>query len=210
MNVVQAVRQAGVVGAGGATFPTHVKLNGRAERVIANGAECEPLLRVDQLTMRLQARQVVAGLEAAMEATGAAEGVIATKRHYEQAVEALREAIAGKPSIRLHLMESYYPSGDEKSVIFEVTGRVVPSGKLPLDVGCVVLNIGTLVNIANAMEGTPVTLRRLTVCGDVPHPVTADAPIGMSMRELLPLSGFEGDERTHALIAGGPCLFGIW
>lgn len=206
MNVVDRVREAGVVGAGGAGFPTHVKLNAKAEYVIANGAECEPLLRVDQLTMRDDAERVVKGLEAAMEATGAKIGIIATKRHYERAVAALSKAIAGKSAIRLHLMDSYYPSGDEKSIIFEVTGRVVPSGKLPSDVGCVVCNVGTLANIANAVEGKPVVQRRVTICGDVPSPVTVDAPIGTRMRELLPLAGFRGDERTHALIVGGPCM----
>ena len=119
MNIVESIRAAGVVGAGGAGFPAHVKLNGKAEYVIANGAECEPLLRVDQLLMQREARRVVRGLELAMEATGAPNGVIATKAHYEEAVRALRQAIAGHAGIRLHLMDSYYPSGDEKSIIFE-------------------------------------------------------------------------------------------
>ena len=141
MNIVESIRAAGVVGAGGAGFPAHVKLNGKAEYVIANGAECEPLLRVDQLLMQREAKRVVRGVALAMEATGAARGVIATKAHYHDAVHALEQALGGRNDITLHLMDSYYPSGDEKSIIFEVTGRVVPSGKLPLDVGCVVSNV---------------------------------------------------------------------
>ena len=187
-------------------FPTHVKLAVNAERVIVNGAECEPLLRVDQLAMQHHADRVVRGLMLAMEAAHAPEGVIATKEHYEEAVEALRRAIAGKSNLRLHLMESYYPSGDEKSVIYEVTGRVVPTGKLPIDAGCVVINVGTAIGIADAVEGKPVTDKSVTVCGDVPQPVTVTVPVGTGMREVLKLSGFAGDEREYALIVGGPCM----
>ncbi len=206
MTVVEQVRAAGVVGAGGAGFPTHVKLNGQAEYVIANGAECEPLLRVDQLLMQREARRVVRGLELAMEATGAPNGVIATKAHYEEAVRALRQAIAGHAGIRLHLMDSYYPSGDEKSIIFEVTGRVVPSGRLPLDVGCVVSNVGTLANIAWAAEGVPVVDKDVTVGGAVPRPVTVRMPVGTAFDEVIALSGFQGSAGDYALIVGGPCM----
>ena len=206
MNILEQVRAAGVVGAGGAGFPTHVKLNGRAEYVIANGAECEPLLRCDQNLMQRAADRIVRGVEIAMQATGAPQGVIATKHHYEGAVEALKRALNGRTDIRLHLMESYYPSGDEKSIIYEVTGRVVPSAKLPLDVGCVVSNVATLANIADAADGKPVIRKDVTVCGDVPNPVTATVPVGISAREVIALSGFRGDPKDYALIAGGPCM----
>lgn len=206
MNIVESVRAAGIVGAGGAGFPTHVKLNGRAEVVIANGAECEPLLRVDQLLMRREAARVVRGVELAMEATGAARGVIATKAHYHDAVRALQQALGGRSDITLHLMDSYYPSGDEKSIIFEVTGRVVPSGKLPLDVGCVVSNVATLVNISAAADGVPVIRKDVTVGGDVPHPITVTVPVGSPIREVIALSGFCGSREDFALIVGGPCM----
>ena len=206
MDVIEAIRNAGVVGAGGAGFPTHVKLNVSAQRVIVNGAECEPLLRVDQLAMQHRADRVVRGLMLAMEAAHAPQGVIATKLHYEEAVAALRRAIEGKPNLSLHLMESYYPSGDEKAVIFEVTGQVVPTGKLPIDAGCVVINVGTAIGIADAAEGIPVTEKRVTICGDVPEPVTVNVPIGTGLREVLALSGFTGDEQDYALIVGGPCM----
>ena len=206
MNIVESIRAAGVVGAGGAGFPAHVKLNGKAEYVIANGAECEPLLRVDQLLMQREAKRVVRGMELAMEATGAARGVIATKAHYHDAVHALEQALGGRNDITLHLMDSYYPSGDEKSIIFEVTGRVVPSGKLPLDVGCVVSNVATLVNISAAVEGTPVIRKDVTVGGEVPHPITVTVPIGSPIREVIALSGFSGSRENFALIVGGPCM----
>ena len=103
-------------------------------------------------------------------------------------------------------MDSYYPSGDEKSIIFEVSGRVVPSGKLPLDVGCVVSNVATLVNISAAVEGTPVIRKDVTVGGEVPHPITVTVPIGSPIREVIALSGFSGSCKNFALIVGGPCM----
>lgn len=209
MHIVEQVRNAGVVGAGGAGFPAHVKLSATVEVVIANGAECEPLLRVDQLLMRHRAERVVRGLALAMEATGASRGLIATKAHYHDAVAELRAALAARNDITLRLMAGTYPSGDEKSVIFEVTGRVVPSGKLPADVGCLVCNIGTLLGIADAAEGLPVVSKTLTIGGDVPSPVTVEAPIGTAMGELLPLSGFAGSEADYTLIVGGPCMGGL-
>ncbi|MCL1854311.1 MAG: SLBB domain-containing protein [Clostridia bacterium] len=216
MDVVEQVRLAGVVGAGGAGFPTHVKLKAKAEVVIANGAECEPLLRVDQLLMEHRADRLIRGLRLAMEATGAKRGIIATKGHYRKAVAALEAALglgrafkndreAGQ-GVTLHRMDSYYPSGDEKSVIFEVTGRVVPSGKLPADVGCVVCNVGTLLAVADAVEGKPVTDKAVTLCGDVPRPMTVEAPLGAPVRELLLLAGFSGREEDYGLILGGPLM----
>ena len=206
MNIVDKVRAAGVVGAGGAGFPTHVKLSGQAEVVIANGAECEPLLRCDRLLMERSAQRVVQGLRLAMEATGASRGVIATKAHYTGAVEALSRALSGQADITLHLMDSYYPSGDEKSVIYDVTGKTVPTGKLPLDAGCVVANVMTLSQIADACEGRPVIRRDVTVGGEVPRPVTFSVPVGTPMAEAIARSGFAGTKEDYALIVGGPCM----
>ena len=206
MNIREKIRLAGVVGAGGAGFPAHAKLTEGAELVIANGAECEPLLRCDRLLMERRAERVVRGLLLAMEATGAKRGVIATKAHYARAAEALSRAIAGQSGLSLHLMDAYYPSGDEKSIVYEVTGRVVKSGKLPLDEGCVVSNVATLSQVADACEGIPVTRRDVTVGGAVPEPLTVSVPIGTAMREVIALSGFAGREEDFALIVGGPCM----
>lgn len=200
------VQDAGVVGAGGAGFPTHVKLQAKADLVIANGAECEPLLYVDQTLMQEEAPRIIRGLEAAMEATGAKRGVIATKSHYHDAVEALGKAIAGKDRLSLFLMDSYYPAGDEKSLIYEVTGEVVRSAKLPADYGCVVCNTGTLCNIADALDGRPVTDKYVTVCGDVPSPATLLAPLGTSIRLMLAAAGFAKDEAGYRVIEGGPLM----
>lgn len=203
MSIVDRVYDAGVVGAGGAGFPTHIKINCRAEIVIANGAECEPLLRVDQHVMQKHAGEIVRGLLAVMEQTGAKKAAIATKAHYTEAVEALREAAEGTVIV-LHLMKSYYPAGDEQEIVYDLTGKVVPTGGLPLDVGAVVLNVSTLVDVARAMDGKPVTDKYLTVGGEVARPVTISAPVGAPIRSLIEAAGGATCDCTY--IIGGPAM----
>ena len=204
MDLVKQVCDAGILGAGGAGFPTHVKINCKAEFVLANGAECEPLLRVDQQVMQFYAHDVVAGLRAVVKHTGAKKGVIALKEHYKDAVRAIRKEIADKPDIEMHLLEAYYPAGDEQQIVYEVTGRVVPTGGLPLDVGCVVCNVSTLVNIAHAVEGESVTEKYVTVGGAVKNPITLKVPVGISCLELLKAAG--GTLGDCKFIIGGPCM----
>ena len=185
MDLKELVKNAGILGAGGAGFPTHVKISCQAEVVIVNGAECEPLLRVDQQIMELYAREVVEGLRLVVEHTGAKEGVIALKAHYKGAVAALTEVVQGMGNIRLHLLRAYYPAGDEQQIVYEVTGKVVPTGGLPLDVGAVVCNASTLLNVARAAEGKKVVEKYVTIGGAVGQPKTVKVPVGMSCRELL-------------------------
>ena len=195
---------AGILGAGGAGFPTHVKINCQAGAVIVNGAECEPLLRVDQQVMELYAVEVVEGLRLVMEQTGAKEGVIALKKHYEGAVKALGAAIEPFGQLRLHLLREYYPAGDEQQIVYEVTGRVVPTGGLPLDVGAVVCNASTLLNVADAAAGKKVVEKYVTVGGAVRTPRTFKVPVGISCRELLEAAG--GTAEPCRYIIGGPCM----
>jgi len=204
MGVVDKIRDAGVVGAGGAGFPTHVKAAGKAEIVLANGAECEPLLRVDRLMMQRYPELVVKGLKAVMEATGAQSGVICLKKHYHDAITALERAIAGEPNIRLYAMESYYPAGDEQQIVYEVTGKVVPTGGIPLDVGAVVSNVSTLINIANALEGQPVVDKVVTVGGEVGRPVTLKVPIGTPYRLLIEAAEGPKSLDGYTIVVGGP------
>jgi len=204
MGVVEKIRDAGVVGAGGAGFPTHVKAAGKAEIVLANGAECEPLLRVDRLMMQKYPQLVVKGLKAVMEATGAQSGVICLKRHYHDAISALEQAISGEPDIRLFTMESYYPAGDEQQIVYEVTGKVVPTGGIPLDVGAVVSNVSTLINIANALEGQPVVDKVVTVGGEVGRPVTLKVPIGTPFRLLIEAAEGPKSLDGYTIVVGGP------
>lgn len=204
MGVAEKIREAGVVGAGGAGFPTHIKAGGKAEIVLANGAECEPLLRVDRLMMQRYPQMVVRGLKAVMEATGADDGVICLKKKYHDAIDALERVVAGEPKIRLHTMESYYPAGDEQQLVYEVTGKVVPTGGIPLDVGAVVSNVSTLINIANALDGQPVVDKVVTVGGEVKRPVTMKVPIGTPIRLLIEAAEGPKSLEGYTIVIGGP------
>lgn len=188
LTLVERVRQAGVVGAGGGGFPTHVKLAAKADTVIANGAECEPLLHKDAAVMEHFAAEVVTGLRLAMEAVGATQGVIGIKAKNQHAVEAVAAACRGTP-VRVHLLGDYYPAGDEYDLVHEVTGRLIPPAGLPVQVGVVVNNVETLVNIAAAAAGKPVTSKILTLAGAVENPMTLTVPIGTRLRECFEAAG---------------------
>lgn len=188
MSLAEQVRLAGVVGAGGGGFPTHVKLNGRAETVIANGAECEPLLHKDAVIMEENAAELVRGMQLAMEAVGAGEGVIGVKGKKKHAVEAVTAACRGT-NIRVQLLGDYYPAGDEFDLVYNVTGKLIPPGGIPLNVGIVVNNVETFVNIAAASDGRPLTHKMLTIAGAVKSPVTMKVPIGTSFRECIESAG---------------------
>src|SRR5580698_4416827 len=188
MTLAEKVRQAGVVGAGGGGFPTHVKLNAKADTVIANGAECEPLLHKDAVTMEEYAPQMVRGMQLAMEAVGAKEGVIGIKGKKKHAVEAVSAACKGT-NVRVQLLGDYYPAGDEFDLVYNVTGKLIPPGGIPLNVGVVVNNVETFVNIAAASEGRPLTHKMLTIAGAVKSPVTMKVPIGTSFRECIECAG---------------------
>lgn len=204
MELTDKIKNAGVVGAGGAGFPTHVKVNAKAEYVLANGAECEPLLRGDQLLMQNRAAEVVEGMNAVMEITGAKFGFICLKEKYHGAVDALKDALKENRKIKLFFMRNYYPAGDEQQLVFDVTGRTVPTGGLPLDVGAVVCNVATLINISAALKDKPVTIKYLTVGGNVKKPCTFAVPIGTSIRTCLEYAGIV--DPTDQLICGGPMM----
>lgn len=215
-SLVDAVRAAGVIGAGGAGFPTHVKLGAQVDTVIANGAECDPLLQCDQRLMESHATEMVRGMRLAMEVTGATRGILALKGEYRAATSALQRAIGSAgdgADLQLLPMESRYPAGDEFVLVYEATGRLVPETGLPLHVGCLVQNVQTLFNIARAAQGVAVTHRLLTVAGAVARPVTLWAPVGTAVRDVLAWAGGlqppRWSERTaddYAVVVGGPMM----
>jgi len=126
LDLIEAVRSAGIVGAGGAGFPTHVKIAAQVDTVIANGAECDPLLQCDQRLMESRASDIVRGVQLVMEASGAARGILALKEEYQGATAALQQAIRAaerRSDLSLLLMESRYPAGDEFVLVYEATGR---------------------------------------------------------------------------------------
>jgi Na+-translocating ferredoxin:NAD+ oxidoreductase RnfC subunit len=201
------------VGAGGAGFPTHVKLAAQVDTVIANGAECDPLLQCDQRLMESRAAEMVRGIELAMEATGAERGILALKEEYKGAASALRRAIGSRTDLRLLLLESRYPAGDEFVLVYEATGRLVPETGLPLHVGCLVQNVQTLFNIARAANGAAVTHRLLTVAGAVARPATLWAPVGVAIGDVLAWAGGVQPPRwsrrtadDYAVVVGGPMM----
>ena len=188
MTLVEQVRLAGVVGAGGGGFPTHVKLAAKADTVIANGAECEPLLHKDAAVMERQAVEMLQGIQLAMAAVGASTGIVGIKAKNKHAVAAVQAACQGT-AVRVHLLGDYYPAGDEYDLVHETTGRLIPPGGIPLNVGAVVCNVETFVNIAAAATGRPVTTKTLTVAGAVREPRTLTVPLGTSLRECLAAAG---------------------
>jgi Na+-translocating ferredoxin:NAD+ oxidoreductase RnfC subunit len=157
--------------------------------IIANGAECEPLLRVDQQLMAQYPDEVVAGLELALKATGAKKGIIAFKKKYHGAINALSAAIKGKRKLSLFLLDNFYPAGDEHVLFHEVTEKLVPEGGIPLEAGAVVQNVGTLINIYRASQGQPVVDRAVTIGGAVKTPVTLNVPVGTMVNSLIQAAG---------------------
>jgi Predicted NADH:ubiquinone oxidoreductase, subunit RnfC len=206
-EIIAAVRNAGVVGAGGAGFPTHVKINAKVDTVIVNGAECEPLLRAHQQLMAVESDKVVAGLAAVMLATGAGRGFVALKRKYAEAVANMSAAIGrlGDTRVEVFFLPDMYPAGDEQVLVHEVTKRIVPEGGIPLNVSVVAANVETLVNVAEALVGKAVTAKYVTVTGAVARPLTIKVPVGISVREAIELAGGAAID-DYAVIDGGPMM----
>jgi len=202
-HLVEQVRKAGVVGAGGAGFPTHVKLDAKVDTYIVNAAECEPLLHKDRELILLHAERLVRGLRLAMESTGATRGVIAIKKKQKAAIARLEPLV--RPPLEFHFFDNFYPAGDEFVVVYDVTGRLIPPQGLPLQVGCAVNNVETLINVALAAEGVPVTHTAMTVAGAVREPVSVVVPLGVTMREVLALAG-GATVPDPALLDGGAMM----
>jgi len=201
MNTQERIREAGVVGAGGAGFPAHVKAGASAEIVIGNGAECEPLMHKDSELMRQYPQEVVAGLKLLMKSTGARKGFIGVKKKNAEAISALESTIHGD-GIQLHLLDDFYPSGDEYTLVFDVTGRLIPPQGIPIDIGVVVNNTETLYNIARATEGHPVTEKFITVAGAVKHPGSFVVPVGLSYKDAIRHAGGVTSEKPAVFVGG--------
>ena len=180
------VAEAGIVGAGGAGFPTHVKLAGKADTVIINAAECEPLLHKDKEVLRAEAQGVIDGLATAMQLVGAERGIIGIKGKYTDVIELLEPKLG--PGMEITPLADAYPSGDEFILVYETTGRVIPPGGIPLAVGAVVMNVETALNVTRAVD-TPVVEKYLSVAGAVAEPVTLRVPVGITLAECVAAAG---------------------
>lgn len=182
------IREAGVVGAGGAGFPSYVKAASKADTVIVNAAECEPLLQKDQELLARHTPEVLEGLALLMRSTGAARGVIAIKDKHPELIAEVKAAIAGLAGLEVKSLRDVYPAGDEYCLVYEVTGRLIPPGGIPIQVGVVVNNVETLYNMGRA-AASPVVDTWFTVAGAVKRPCTVKVPIGTSYADALALAG---------------------
>ncbi|KPJ59936.1 MAG: hypothetical protein AMJ46_09210 [Latescibacteria bacterium DG_63] len=204
-GVAEAIEDAGVVGAGGAGFPTHIKARSEADIVIANYAECEPLVASDTAVITQEPERVVRGLQLMQEATRATRAVVAMKRKTEKGIQILDKFSKTEKGFTVHLLDDVYPVGDEHVLVEEVTGRVVPQGGIPLEVSAVVSNVTTLWRVALAEEGKAFTERFVTVTGEVKAPGTLLVPVGTPVSRLLTECGGATVERP-VLVMGGPMM----
>jgi electron transport complex protein RnfC len=210
-NIRDAVREAGLVGLGGAAFPTHVKLSppeGKSiDTAILNGAECEPVLTSDHRVMLEYAGEVISGLKIIMRAVSAERGFIGIERNKPDAIRLMREMVAGEGSIEVTDLKVKYPQGAEKQLIKALTGREVPCGGLPMDVGCLVQNVGTSLGIYEAARnGRPLVTRVVTLAGSmVKNPGNYRVRIGTQFAQLIAVSG--GTTGPFGkMIMGGPMM----
>ncbi len=210
MNIIQQIKTAGIVGAGGAGFPTYYKLETAKQKVdtyIINAAECEPLIQVDKQILKIYPQKILASCIEIGNLLGVKKIVIAIKEKYHDTIEILQQVLPKfDHKIEICYLENFYPAGDEFSLVYEVTGRIVPEGGLPLEVGVVVNNVVTLLNIYNALyENLPVITRAVSVIGEVYHPKTLVVPVGTQIKNLLEFCG--GTKiSSYTVIDGGPMM----
>ncbi|WP_027723004.1 4Fe-4S dicluster domain-containing protein [Maridesulfovibrio zosterae] len=206
-SIVEKIRETGVVGAGGAGLPTHVKAEATVDTVLVNGASCEPLLMSDPYLMEAEIDVVIRGLEAILDCTGAKKGIICLKGKHHKALVSVKEAVAKDTSGRLEYFElkDFYPAGDEHVLVHEVLGRTVPERGIPLQVGAVVSNVESLLNVAYAMEDIPVTHRYLTVAGEIKTPMVVKVPVGTLVSDVLNFAGGPLIS-DYKVVDGGPMM----
>src|SRR3954469_10313830 len=197
----EKLREYGVVGAGGAGFPTYVKAQSQVEFMIANGAECEPLIHKEAELMKHFPAPILNGMSSMMNSTGAEKGKFGIKSKNAESLEALQHSLSDS-RIEFTMLGDFYPSGDEYELVYTATGRLIPAAGIPLQVGCVVSNVETLYNVNLAENGTPVTEKFVSVCGAVQQPKSFWAPVGTSFRELIARAGGATSSDFAVFISG--------
>ncbi len=201
MDLAEKIFNAGVVGAGGAGFPTHVKAKSNVEFVLVNGAECEPLIHKDFELMKNFAPEIVKGVEMMIQQTSAKKSFFGIKSKNGAAIEAVEKNYKnGK--IETCQLGDFYPSGDEYELVYAATKRLIPPYGLPLDVGCVVNNVETFYNISRAAEDKPVTHKFVCVAGAVKKPSSFFVPIGASFKDLLAHAGGSSVSEYGIFVSG--------
>lgn len=210
-DVIDIIKEAGIVGMGGAGFPTHVKLSPKNESdidtIIVNGAECEPYLTSDYRRMIEEPQKVITGLEIVVNLFDRARGIIAIEDNKPDAIKILKKLAKGKPRISVRVLKTKYPQGAERQLIYASTGRYINSKMLPADAGVIVHNVDTIISIYEAViEGKPLMSRVVTVTGDcISDPRNFIVPLGTSFRELIEAAGGYKIDPAK-VIAGGPMM----
>lgn len=210
MDLIEKIRTAGIVGAGGAGFPTYFKLSsakGKVDTYIINAAECEPLIQVDKQILKYYPEQILTAAVEVANFLGAKKVVVGIKQKYKETVEVLQNTKHKfDHKVEIYLLDNFYPAGDEFSLVYEVTKRIIPEGGLPLDVSVVVNNVVTMLNIYNAIyEGYPVVTRPISVIGEVVKPKTIIVPVGTTIKDVLSFCG--GTKIAEfVVIDGGPMM----
>lgn len=211
-EIINLIKEAGIVGMGGATFPTHVKLSPPADKVIdsiiINAAECEPYLTCDHRLLIEEGEKIVQGLKVILKLFPQAHGYIGIENNKPDAIEVIEKLVKNEHNISVSSLKTKYPQGAEKQLIYSITKREVPSGKLPADVGCIVQNVGTVFQIYKTIVlGEPLVERIVTVTGEaIKNPKNLKVKIGTSIRELVEnaCGGFK--ETPIKVISGGPMM----
>lgn len=206
MELLNKIFEAGVVGAGGAGFPTHKKLDCKVKYFIVNGCECEPLLKTDQYLMKYKAKEILEAISAVGKVVDAKKCIIGIKAKYVDQIKVLEEQISkGDYNIQISKIDNFYPAGDEQILVQEVFGKSVPPLGIPFNVGAVVDNVETMYNIYEAINGRAVTHRYVSIIGEVNEPRIIRAPIGISVKALIEAAGGTTIE-NYSIILGGPMM----
>lgn len=209
MNIEQLaslLKENGIVGSGGAGFPSYAKLSEKADTIVLNCAECEPILTLHRQVLERYASEIVYSLSEIRKAVKAKTAIVAVKKSYKGAVDAVNEALKDYKDVEIKYLPEIYPSGDEVVTIYEATGRVVPPGSIPISVGVIAFNVETVLNIYYALkENKPVTHKYITVAGEVKNPKTVYVPIGITFKEVIDLAGGVTTD-DYAIINGGPMM----
>lgn len=211
-DLLEVIQDAGIVGMGGAGFPTHVKLSPKnpdsIDYIIVNGSECEPYLTSDYRRMLEEPEKVVTGLEIVLHMFPQASGIIAIEDNKPEAIRIMKEQTADHPKIQVNVMKTKYPEGAERQLIYANTGRYINSGMLPADAGCIVHNVDTVTAIYKAVvEGVPLIDRIITISGDdIVDPKNFKVLLGTSLQELIKAAGGYLDGEPEKIISGGPMM----
>lgn len=202
----EIVYEAGIVGAGGAGFPTHKKFSKDVKQIVVNAAECEPLMMVDHLVLAEHFGAMVDTLNILIDTLGADEAIIGIKgKNMHLLDQKIVSGLSGT-KVKIHEIPDIYPAGDEVVLVYETTGKIIPEGSIPIMVGVMVINAETVYNIHNALtKGENITSKYVSIGGDVPKDIIVRAPIGMKISEFLAACGYNNLE-GKAVINGGPMM----